>query len=68
MTPAYDKGMIEQLGLKRGFRRFLKEDGPTAVEYALMLAVIVIAAVGAISALGTSVSDVFRGIGENMGG
>lgn len=52
----------------RGFRRFLKEDGPTAVEYALMLAVIVIAAVGAISALGTSVSDVFRGIGENMGG
>lgn len=49
-------------------RRFLKEeDGPTAVEYAFMLALIVLAAVGTISALGTSLSGVLENIAENMG-
>lgn len=44
-------------------KRFLKEDaGPTVVEYALMLALIVLAAAGTISALGTSISDVFERI------
>ena len=46
-------------------RRFLKdEDGPTAVEYALMLALIVLLAVGAIAALGGSMNGVFQGIGD----
>lgn len=53
----------------RNIWRFLKEeDGPTAVEYAFMLALIVLAAVAAISALGTSISGVFESIAENMGG
>lgn len=53
----------------RSFMRFLKEeDGPTTVEYALMLALIVLAAAAAISALGTSVSDVFEKIATDMGG
>lgn len=50
-------------------KRFLKEDaGPTVVEYALMLTLIVLASVGAISALGTSISDAFERITTNMGG
>lgn len=42
---------------------FLKsEDGPTATEYAVMLALIIIVALGAISSLGTTVSDVFTNV------
>lgn len=52
----------------RNFRLFLKEeDGPTTVEYALMLALIVLAAVAGIWALGTSVSSVFENISEMAG-
>jgi pilus assembly protein Flp/PilA len=42
-------------------RRFLtSEDGPTAVEYAIMLALIVIVCLVAISAVGTRTSATFR--------
>ena len=42
---------------------FLKsEDGPTATEYAVMLALIIVVAIGAITALGTKVSTVFANI------
>ncbi len=48
-------------------REFLKsEDGPTATEYAVMLALIIIIALGAISALGTKVSTVFTNIESNL--
>jgi pilus assembly protein Flp/PilA len=41
-------------------KAFLKsEDGPTATEYAVMLALIIVVAIGAISALGTKVSTNF---------
>ena len=49
-------------------KRFLKEDdGPTATEYAAMLAFIILAAVVILSSLGAKVSEVFQTIGENMG-
>ncbi len=38
------------------------EDGPTATEYAVMLALIIIIALGAISALGSKVSSTFSNI------
>jgi pilus assembly protein Flp/PilA len=39
---------------------FLKnEDGPTAVEYAVMLALIVVVCIAAISALGSNASNTF---------
>jgi len=42
---------------------FLKsEDGPTATEYAVMLALIIIVALGAITGLGTTVSGIFTGV------
>jgi pilus assembly protein Flp/PilA len=41
-------------------RRFLvNEDGPTAVEYAVMLALIIVACITIITTLGTSVSGTF---------
>jgi pilus assembly protein Flp/PilA len=48
-------------------KEFLKsEDGPTATEYAVMLALIIIIALGAISALGTKVSTVFTNVESNL--
>jgi pilus assembly protein Flp/PilA len=46
------------------------EDGPTATEYAVMLALIVIVALTAISSLGSKVSDIFSTVdgGLSAGG
>jgi pilus assembly protein Flp/PilA len=36
-----------------------KEDGPTAVEYAVMLALIIVVCIAAVTALGSSASQTF---------
>ena len=42
-------------------KKFLKsEDGPTAVEYAVMLALIIVVCLGAIAAIGTGANDTFN--------
>jgi pilus assembly protein Flp/PilA len=41
-------------------------DGPTATEYAIMLALIIMAAVATIASLGTKASSVFSGIDGTM--
>ena len=47
---------------------FLKaEDGPTAVEYAVMLALIIVVCITAITALGTNANNTFSYIGTNVG-
>jgi pilus assembly protein Flp/PilA len=47
--------------LMKSVRRFLaSEDGPTAVEYAVMLALIVIVCLTAIQAIGTNASTKFQ--------
>lgn len=38
------------------------EDGPTATEYAVMLALIIIVALGAITGLGTTVDAIFTNV------
>jgi len=44
-------------------KTFLKsEDGPTATEYAVMLALIIIVALGAITGLGTTVDSIFTNV------
>jgi pilus assembly protein Flp/PilA len=46
---------------------FLKnEDGPTAVEYAVMLALIVVVCITAITALGTNASCTFNNTSLNI--
>jgi pilus assembly protein Flp/PilA len=47
--------------------RFLvTEDGPTAVEYAVMLALIVIVCLTAIQAIGTNASATFQSIADQL--
>jgi pilus assembly protein Flp/PilA len=44
---------------------FLKaEDGPTAVEYAVMLALIIVVCIGAITTLGTNANKTFTTVGS----
>jgi pilus assembly protein Flp/PilA len=51
--------------LLRSAVRFLKcEDGPTAVEYAVMLALIIVVCLVAITALGTATSNKFRTVAD----
>jgi pilus assembly protein Flp/PilA len=46
---------------------FLKnEDGPTAVEYAVMLALIIVVCITAISALGSNASNTFQYVGNKV--
>jgi pilus assembly protein Flp/PilA len=48
-------------------QRFLiSEDGPTAVEYAVMLALIIIVALAAIQAVGTRTSATFNNIATQL--
>ena len=44
-----------------------REDGPTAVEYAVMLALIIVVCITAITALGTNASNTFSYVGTNTG-
>lgn len=57
--------------LAKSVQQFLvSEDGPTAVEYAVMLALIVIVCLAAISSIGTSANTTFEAIAtgiENAG-
>ena len=47
--------------------RFMKsEDGPTAVEYAVMLALIVIVCIASITSIGQEVNTTFNKIGAEL--
>ncbi len=49
--------------------KFVKaEDGPTAVEYAVMLALIIVVCITAITALGTNANNTFSYVGNKIGG
>ncbi len=53
--------------LKSRIRSFLvSEDGPTATEYAVMLALIIIVALGAITLLGSKVNDIFTNVESGL--
>jgi pilus assembly protein Flp/PilA len=46
---------------------FLKsEDGPTAVEYAVMLALIIVVCIGAITTHGTNANTTFTSVGVSL--
>jgi len=45
-----------------------KEDGPTAVEYAVMLALIIVVCIAAITTLGQNASSTFSSVGTTIGG
>jgi pilus assembly protein Flp/PilA len=45
-----------------------KEDGPTAVEYAVMLALIIVVCIAAITTLGQNANTTFTTVGTAIGG
>lgn len=50
-------------------QRFLvSEDGPTAVEYAVMLALILVACITIVATLGTSISSTFGKVNSSLSG
>jgi pilus assembly protein Flp/PilA len=55
--------------LAQSVRRFLRsEDGPTAVEYAVMLALIVIVCLTAIGSIGTNAKTTFTNVANSISG
>jgi pilus assembly protein Flp/PilA len=55
--------------LRQSIVNFLKaEDGPTAVEYAVMLALIIVVCLVAITALGTNANKTFTTVSNAVGG
>jgi pilus assembly protein Flp/PilA len=44
-----------------------REDGPTAVEYAVMLALIIVVCIAAITALGSNANQTFTTVGNTVG-
>jgi pilus assembly protein Flp/PilA len=58
--------MLQRIG--RQVANFLKnEDGPTAVEYAVMLALIIVVCITAITALGTNANNTFSYVSTQVG-
>ena len=54
--------------MKRAKEFLASEAGPTATEYAVMLALIIIVAIIAIQALGTTVKGMFQDLADELGG
>jgi len=55
--------------LRTSIARFLNsDDGPTAVEYAVMLALILVACIGILTSLGTNVCSTFSTVNGSMSG
>jgi len=43
------------------------EDGPTAVEYAVMLALIIVVCIAAVTTLGTNAKNTFSSVSDTIG-
>ena len=55
-------------GLIQWFRRITgSEDGPTAVEYAVMLALVVVVCLAAIRSVGTNAKTTFTNVANSIG-
>ena len=54
--------------MKKTVRFLKKEDGPTAVEYAVMLALIIVVCIAAITTLGSNSNDTFANAALNTSG
>ena len=66
--PRFRGGMGFLRGCARAVGRFARsEDGPTAVEYAVMLALIIVVCITAITALGTTTNNTFSYVGAKIG-
>lgn len=54
--------------ISKNLKRFLKnEDGPTAVEYAVMLSLIVVVCLTAVRSIGTRAASTFTNVANQLG-
>lgn len=53
--------------VKRTREFLIREDGPTATEYAVLLAVIAMTVIGAMAAFGTRVEAIYTAIESSVG-
>jgi pilus assembly protein Flp/PilA len=58
--------LLMQLFMSRVSRFLQSEDGPTAVEYAVMLALILVACITIVTSLGTTISGTFSKVNGSM--
>jgi len=66
MTPPSGETRMRQL--QQFVVSFLRrEDGPTAVEYAVMLALIIVVCIAAITTLGSNANSTFSSVGNAIG-
>jgi pilus assembly protein Flp/PilA len=65
--PVVEKELEMNSAMSRVRRFLVSEDGPTAVEYAVMLALIVVVCVGIIKSLGTTISGTFSSVQSSLG-
>jgi pilus assembly protein Flp/PilA len=64
-----EQGVIQMKTLAQRVRRFLaSEDGPTAVEYAVMLVLIVTVCLVAVTSVGSQTSTTFSNMAASLGG
>jgi len=69
LTHCFSKGPFVMTSLKNFVVDFVsREDGPTAVEYAVMLALIIVVCITAITALGSNANKTFTGVSNVIGG
>ena len=54
--------------VKTAVRFLKKDDGPTAVEYAVMLALIIVVCIAAIATLGSNANSTFGNVSLNTAG
>ena len=64
--PGYRKDIAMRTLAQRVVNFLKREDGPTAVEYAVMLALIIVVCIAAISALGSNASNTFTYVGNKV--
>jgi pilus assembly protein Flp/PilA len=63
----WSKKVFTMIRFANKMRRFLvSEDGPTAVEYAVMLALIIIVCLVAIASVGTNASTTFTNVASSI--
>jgi pilus assembly protein Flp/PilA len=62
----YEREKPMRTTLKNVVEFLKREDGPTAVEYAVMLALIVVVCIAAITAIGGASNDTFSSVGSAL--
>src|SRR5947209_1852561 len=66
-TPLFPHRGLAMRSLTKKLVSFLKrEDGPTAVEYAVMLALIIVVCIAAITTLGSNANSTFSFVGSSL--